>query len=239
MAEPTLAVGRRRFVAAPLLVVGALVLAACSSGTAASRGTGASSVATSTASVATEQLAASTPKAAATRDHVIAATRALHSYSFQSSSSLGGTTIRVVGRATMPDRVASHIVRTGGTQDTVRVRNALFVRAGAGSWVRSPKAATSSSPLAALVNALTASRALTVNGSSLSGSVTAADAARLGLLKANGVAGPLQATFVLDARDRVVRSTLTGSLHTTGKDVTFVETTTYGDFDQAAPISTP
>ena len=224
MTEHTGRAGRRLRAAAPLAIA-ATLLTGCTSPSQAPTPAAAPSAG---------------PAAAAQRNAALSATRALHSYTFTSVTSLGTDITRVTGRAVLPDAV-SYTVRKGATtQSVVRIRDTTYVRASpSATWVK--RATPARAPLASLTAPLAAADALRLDpaGTTLSATISAAAATRAGLLNAGSSAATLPLTFTLDARGHVTRFTLSAELALSGHTVTLTETTNYATFDQAPTIKAP
>lgn len=229
--------GRRSFSLVALLAGTALslpLLAACTSSSATAQ-------AKTSAPATTSAIVPSGTNADAAREQAIAATSALNSYTFTSSSVLGTHRVTLKGRAVLPGRLAYAVVSGTHSESVVRIGPARFVRLGAGPWhAATAKVATNGSPTASLLAALHASTTLTMNpAGQLLGQISAADAAKIGLLTTGGTPAPIQVIFTLDRSGHIMMFELKTRVTTTGKAVTLDQITTYSAFDHAAPITAP
>ena len=229
--------GRGSFGFLALLAVTALslpLLAGCTAGSATAQST-------ASAPAATSAVVANSPTAQAARDHAIAATSGLHSYTFTSFSVLGNHRVTLQGRAVLPGRLAYSVVSGTHSESVVLIGSARYVRLDAGSWhPAAAKGSTNGSPTATLLAALRASTSLTMNpAGQVLGQISASDAAQVGLLVTGGTSAPLQVTFALDQSGHIALFELKTDVTTTGKAVTLDEVTTYAAFDRASPITAP
>jgi hypothetical protein len=183
----------------------------------------------------------SSAKALVARDHAIAATSSLRSYTFTSSSVLGTHRVSLQGRAVLPNRLAYLVVSGTRSESVVLIGSARYVRLGAGPWhPAAAKVASNGSPTATLLAALRASTSLALNPAGLLlGQISSADAARIGLLVSGGGSAPLHVTFALDHAGHIALFGLKTDVTTAGKAVTLEEVTTYAAFDRALPIIAP
>ena len=232
--------GRRRISVGALLLgltLGLTSLGGCSTTPLGTRGAAASTVTVT----ATQTLPASTPAAEVLRDRVLAATRALHSYAFVSSSILGTHKVSLRGRAVLPDQLMYDVVSGAKHESVLRFGQARYVRIGTGVWHHGtmPKA-PEGSPIAGLIRALQASDSLTIDTAGrLVGTIRATDAASTGLLKTGASATPITATFTLDQAGHVAGLQMQTKLKASGRTLAFQQTTSYGSLDRAPAIPQP
>ena len=241
-AERTQRAGRRRFSAGALLLGTTLGLTAVTGCSTTPTVVGGGGGPASTATVAAAQTTpAATPAAMALRDRVLATTRALHSYTFASTTILGIHRVSLRGRAVLPGQLTFDVVSGTKRESVVFIGQARYVRIGTGLWRRGAAPATPNSPpLAGLLGALQASSSLTIDPSGrLAGTIAATDAASIGLLKTGASAAPIAVTFTLDQTGHVAVFQIQTKLNASGRTLPFQQTTLYGSFDHAPAIPKP
>ena len=185
----------------------------------------------------------SNANAEAARANALAATKALHSYAFDSTEILGGDTTTVNGRTVLPTSVDYTISKgTNQHEEVLRVSGTTYLRTLPGPWQKMTHPLPATDPMAGLLAALTAARGLTLDpaSSQLTGTLTAHDATTAGLLTTATVTTPtIPVTFTLNPAGRITQFTLTTTLTEGNHPIALSETTTYTAFNTAPPILSP
>ena len=227
------AAGLRRPVVALLAAstVSILGLTACSSST-TSR--------TPPASPTSTTPAVSTTSAEAARTRALAATRALRSYLFTSTSRLDGHEVLIRGRAVLPDRLALTFVSPTKHEDMVKLGSVTYVRIASAPWKHASGATAAPSPLTGLLAALTASQGLTLDSAGqLSGLLSSKDATQLRLVAAGSTTQPLRVTFGLDSAGHVNYFSFVATVSGGGRSVSLTQTSRFSQFDHAPAVTAP
>lgn len=186
------------------------------------------------------QTAPVTAPAETLRATALAATPALHSYLFSSTSVVNGAQVLVQGRSILPNRLALSFVSAAHHDQMVRIGATTYVKTGSRPWAHSSHPSPTSSPLAGLLLALSASTSLTVDDAGqLVGQLSAADAAASGLVRAGSAVKPISVMFAVDGAGHVTSFTVQTTLIAGGHQVSLRQVTTYASFDNVPPVSAP
>lgn len=232
----------RRLLAAALFAGLAAAASACSSS-----GSGAMPLASShgpspsVAVASDDQSKAVDSRAESMRSASVAATKALRSYTFASTATIGTDRTSVTGRAVLPSSLDYILMKGSTKQEVLRVAGKTYVRSLPGKWSVLTHEGKSVPPLQGLQRALVAARGLQfVDGrGELTGTMSAADAASAGLIRSEGINGPIAVSFRLDSSNRVKSFALHTSVQVGAKQIPLDEQTVYDRFNEAPSIGAP